>query len=170
MTGETALSQGDSFPDLDALSELARTQPKITVDDPRVVTRVEHDQFGNNFFRRFVELEKSFYDEALTPPSDESKIMQGLYQRCPELCTELFILIAAKQPYDKLREAYIDYTVLERSEKVPVGSAQALNEAVDHPRGIEAIGMYYWDAINPLLSAAYSELAASGIDPLELTK
>lgn len=48
------------------------------------------------------------------------------------------------------------------------GSEDLANEivsATDHPLSLEAIGMYEWDQINPLLAKAAEEMGKVGIDP-----
>jgi len=51
---------------------------------------------------------------------------------------------------------YNETLLLEEAGELPPGSVHEVDLATEHPLGIEAVGMYYWERINPLLEQAYA--------------
>lgn len=158
----------ERFPDgqtpparLSALRELAATQP---VPDPRMDDdRTLHEQFAGEYYRRFPEIKRVRTGEATDAEVFYVRMVKerfgydliDFYDRNQELCEAICDAVAAKEPYDSLAWGYRDVHAEEAEGRLPLGSTQALQESVRHPAGIEAIGMYYWDQINPLLQQAY---------------
>jgi hypothetical protein len=82
--------------------------------------------------------------------------LMDFYAQYPQLCSDICDAVEAKEPYDRLVTGRSKLVELESAEAIPPGSAGDLDAATEHPLGIEAIGMYYWDRINPLLERAYT--------------
>lgn len=155
------LPEGDREPAVAELKQLAKSQPKVEQAPPGLTS---HVQYGDNFYRRFGEIQAiregtaddaqvfyvQFFKEKL---AGDLLLFYGDY---PQLCDAICNAVTAKEPYDRLVSGYHELLRLEEKGEVPAGSAQELNEATGHPLGIEAIGMYYWGKINPLLEQAAS--------------
>jgi|GEM_PF-2167975 len=158
------------------LSVLAASQPRIGELGPDTPTA--HTQYRDNFFRRFGEI-RAVRDERAT---DEQvfyvrmvKERFGLdlitfYSDHERLCDTICEVVDAKKPYDRLVAGHAEILELEEAGQLPLGSAAELSAAVDHPLGIEAIGIYYWDRINPLLEEAYTLLETRTLNAPFLTK
>jgi hypothetical protein len=166
-TGERKLAQ---------LKELAASLPKVEqveADSPRT-----HTQYRDNFFQRFGEL-RAIRDEVATDAQVFYVRMVKerfgfdlltFYDEHPRLCDAICDAVDDKEPYDQLVAGYYELLDQEQAGEVPVGSADGLNVAVDHPLGIEAIGMYYWGRINPLLEEAYGLMDAQTLNAPFLTR
>ena len=74
------------------------------------------------------------------------------------LCEDICRAIEAKEPYDKLVAELEKLQSLENKGSISVGVVDELNNVTGHPLGIEAIGRFYWNRINPLLEEAYGVL------------
>lgn len=92
------------------------------------------------------------------------------YDRNHELCDATCSTVADKEPYDTVASGYLDVCRDEAEGRLPPGSAQSIQDRVDHPAGIEAIGIYYWDRINPLLEQAYNVMDQEMLNAPFLTK
>lgn len=161
---------------LAGLLALAASQPKIGELGPD--TPIVHTQYRDNFFRRFGEI-RAVRDERAT---DEQvfyvrmvKERFGLdlltfYSDYGPLCETICEAVDAKEPYDQLVTGRAKILELEETGQLPLGSSAEINTAVDHPLGIEAIGIYYWDRINPLLEEAYTLLETRTLNAPFLTK
>lgn len=167
---------------LPGLIELAVTQPKISIDDSRVITangeKLMHEQFRGIFFRRFVEINAVGEGTADRQQLTYIRMVKErfgldlllLEAEFPSLFNEIYDAIDAKKPYDHLVFGKVALLALEQAGDVSEGSAASLDEAVKHPFGIEAIGMYYWDRLNPLLESAYSIIDARNLNAAFLAR
>jgi hypothetical protein len=168
--------------DFTDLQLLARSQPVIDVNavGPSLDTSisVRHTQYGGNFFKRFIEIKAIVLGEAKESEITYIRMIKerfGLDLLCfyndnYDLCEAICDSIHAKEPYDKLMNALKRIETLEASNELPEGSVRTLNEATGHPLGIEAIGMFYWSHINPLLEDAYSLIEQSSLNAPFLTR
>lgn len=167
---------------IEELKALAASQPRITIFDPRVEISApepaRHTQYRDNFFNRFLEIRAVVTDTATEPQVTYTRMVKerfgldllGFYAEQPELCDAICTAIDAKEPYDRLVSGHAQIAALEAGGNLPEGSADELNIATAHPLGIEAIGMYYWDQINPLLERAYTLIDATTLNAPFLTK
>ncbi len=146
------------------LTALAASQPKIGELEPGTPTI--HTQYRGNFFRRFNEL-KAVREEVATDAQvfyvRMVKERFGLdllafYAEQEPLCDAICEVVEAKDPYDRLVSGHQVLLEFEETSQLPRGSANELNAAVGHSLGVEAIGIYYWERINPLLVEAYTLL------------
>jgi len=69
-----------------------------------------------------------------------------------------------------LVQGYYELAAAETAGEVASGSALSLQTSIDHPLGIEAIGIYYWDQLNPLLEQAYQLMDEETLNAPFLTK
>jgi hypothetical protein len=92
------------------------------------------------------------------------------YDKNEQLCEAICAAIYAKEPYDTLTAGYYELLAAEESGQAPSGSAQLIQSSVDHPLGLEAIGMYYWDQLNPLLEQAYQIMDQQTLNAPFLTR
>lgn len=149
---------------------LAAIQPKIPITDERVNElpgnpTKEMSPYGE-FYTRFLELKAVHGGEATESQVRYIRMVKerfGLdlldfYAQERDLCDAICDAVQAKNPYDELRAGYKHLNRLEMLGELPAGSANQLNVATDHPLGLQAIGLYYWDVINPLLEKAYALL------------
>ena len=169
---------GEQSPEskLDALRGLAATLPVI---DPQSTRRREaHEEFGGEFYRRFSEVNRVRADEATDAEVFYVRMVKerfgydlvDFYNRNYELCEAICGAIANKDPYDTLVSGYLEVCRDEAEGLLSPGSAQTIQDSIDHPAGIEAIGMYYWDQINPLLEQAYGIIDQEILNAPFLTK
>lgn len=146
---------------LQTLKDLASSQPVLdpqTSDD-----REAHQQFAGEYYQRFPEIKRVRAGEATDPEVFYIRMVKerfgydlvDFYDRNQELCEAICDAVAAKEPYDLLVWGYREICTEEAEGQLPPGSAQSLHESVAHSMGIEAIGIHYWDQINPLLEQAY---------------
>ena len=158
----------------ESLRKLALSAKTIALDDPRVQEHLSgnaqsHTQYRNNFFGIFEGLklfirtgttkDNMFYDVCLRNLTDAGVNPQEFYENNKDLCDSLFETLDEENDYMSLLLGVID---LFRDRKYDAGDR--LNAIVPHPIGIEAVGMYAWDKINPLLEKADSILKEMGID------
>jgi len=148
------------------LTELARSQPKIPVDDPRTTAtdRADrrHKPYRNNLDTCFRAMKgahegtnTAWLEMKLEQAQDNAGIdLLDFYDKYPELCDRVIAAIDASEPYRTLYEASMELLELSCGAEF-----QEINGATAHPLGVEAIGIYYWDRINPLLEEAYAVLA-----------
>lgn len=169
---------GEQSPEarLEALRYLAATLP---VADPRSIQdREVHQEFRGEFHRRFIEVNRVRVGEATDAEVFYVRMVKerfgydliDFYNRNLGLCEAICGALADKEPYDRLVTGYIDVCRDETEGLLPLGSAQTIGEVIDHPAGIEAIGMYYWDRINPLLEEAYGMIDQEMLNAPFLTK
>lgn len=161
---------------LHALRGLAAALPVI---DPQLTRdREAHEEFGGEFYRRFTEIRRVRTGEATDTEVFYVRMVKerfgydliDFYNRNHELCEAVCSTVAAKEPYDTLVSGYLDVCGAEAEGLLPPGSAQTVQESTNHPAGIEAIGMYYWDQINPLLEQAYGLVDQEILNAPFLTK
>src|SRR5215471_17143328 len=141
---------------LDEVCELARTAPKIAVDDPRVATTPRKiDQtyipFGNNFFTRFIGMRaalegRTFRDHPYAgyaqDVEDRGISVRAFYDDNQELCQRIFEALDGLEPYQTILEVGLGLVREGRLEDL-----DRLRESVGHPWGIEAISTYAWDRL-----------------------
>lgn len=154
---------GEQTPEakLDALRGLAATLPVIDLQSTR--GREVHEEFGGEFYRRFIEVNRVRANEATDAEVFYVRMVKerfgydliDFFDRNLELCGAVCDAVVAKEPYDLLVSGYREICTEEIEGRLPPGSAQSVHESIDHPAGIEAVGMHYWDRINPLLEQAY---------------
>lgn len=162
--------------ELPSLLELAKTEPKIDLDDPRVLSHGEKrtmpSQFKDSFFMRFVEI-RAVAEETATP--QQITYLRMVRERfgldlvrlsveLSELFGDVYKAIDAKAPYDQLAIGRLALLELESAHSAAQGTAVSLDLATDHPLGIEAIGMHYWDQLNPLLEQAYDVISERSLN------
>lgn len=159
---------------------LARTAKTIPVDDPRVAEiqakdgKGGHDQYRNNFFVNFEALQRLIKNGKL----EEGDLLgrsylenfnergidpREFYNENKELCDTIFKALDGTDEYDKLLGAFIKFYNNRRFEL-----GDRLNEMVPHPLGIEAVGVYSWDKLNPLLKKVDEAMKAMGIDTKDM--
>jgi hypothetical protein len=144
---------------LEQLRVLAQSLPKIELDDERPFLL-----FRGTFYTRFPEMKAvaNGYgtDEQVTyvrMTKERFGIdLVAFYSLHDELCESICSSLNAKVSYDLLSSSYQELVSEESVGHIPDGSSQSVLEAIGHPRGMEAIGLYYWDQINPLLEQAYT--------------
>jgi len=159
-------------------TELARTASKVGNDDERVVTYLEavgrgeevkkpsHGQFGNNFYLLFLARRRA---------DDPEDILVKVYLKRAEalgipwgkfladnqsLIQEIDQSLDGTKPYKDLLRYYIQLLKQKRNE-----DADRLDSAAGDPLGIEGLGMFAWDRINPLLEKAAEKMRKVGIEP-----
>jgi hypothetical protein len=161
---------------LHALRGFAATLPVI---DPQLTRGREiHEEFGGEFYRRFAEINRVQAGEATDAEVFYVRMVKerfgydlvDFYNRNHELCEAICSTVATKEPYDILASGYLEVCRNEAEGLLPPGSARTVQESINHPAGIEAIGMYYWDQINPLLEQAYSLIDQEILNAPFLTK
>lgn len=161
---------------LDALRGLAAALPVI---DPQLTRdREAHEEFGGGFYRRFTEISRVRAGEATDAEVFYVRMVKerfgydliDFYNRNHELCEAICSTVAAKEPYDTLISGYLEVCGDEAEGRLSPGSAQTVQVSIDHPAGIEAVGMYYWDQINPLLEQAYGLMDQEMLNAPFLTK
>jgi len=164
------------------MKEFARTQPKIALDDPRILLAAHEPvrpvPYRGNFFRRFPDIRAVSEDRADQEQVTYVRMVKerfgvdlvSFYAEHFELCDAISNAIDDKNPYDMLVAARAELEALELDGGTPAGSASELDVATEHPLGIEAIGMYYWDKINPLLEQAYAAIEPTTLNAPFLTK
>jgi hypothetical protein len=161
---------------LSELKALAASQPIISDLPPNSPTT--HTQYRDNFFRRFEEIQAVRQERATDSQVFYVRMVKerfgfdlvAFYDQQSQLCDEICSAVAAKEPYDRLVAGYYHILAQEQTGELPPGSAQELNTAVLHPLGIEAVGMHYWDKINPLLAKAYNLMDAQTLNAPFLAK
>lgn len=169
---------GEQSPEakLDALRGFAAALPVIDPQSTR--GREAHEEFGGEFYRRFVEVNRVRAGEATDAEVFYVRMVKerfgydlvDFYDRNYELCEAICGAVADKEPYDTLVSGYLDVCQDEPEGLLPPGSAQSVQESIDHPAGIEAVGMYHWDRINPLLEQAYGMIDQEILNAPFLTK
>lgn len=148
------------------LLEVARTAPKADLPEGAE----QRTQFGDNFFLLFNALRARnagqarhlFFDvylERIESLGDPWKRFEGANR---ELFESIYRVLEDKKGFDELFRAYSNAFFSRRRENI-----EALREATGHPRGIDAIGDYYWGQLNPLLEEAATRMEAAGIDPTQ---
>ena len=75
------------------------------------------------------------------------------------MCENLFKALDETRDYLTLLLGFKNFY---RDGKYAIGDL--LNAMIPHPIGIEAVGMYAWDKINPLLEKADNILKEMGVD------
>lgn len=143
------------------LIRLAAGQP--TVDSRLVSGRAEHTQYRGQYYRRFPEIKRVregiaedhevFYVRMVKERFGYDLVQ--FYESHETLCEDICERVEALAPYDVLVDGYNRLVAAESAGVVASGSAESLQACVNHELGIEAIGMYYWDRLNPLLEQAY---------------
>lgn len=156
------------------LRKLAVSAKRIPLNDPRVQKhlngdRQSHIQYRNNFFGIFGALslfirtgtikDNLFYDANLRNLIDAGVNPQEFYENNKDLCDNLFEALDEQKDYSTL---FYGIKNLFRDRKDD--AADRLNATVPNPLGIEAVAMYAWDKINPLLEEADNILKGMGID------
>lgn len=169
---------GEQSPEarLDALKGLAATLP--VVDPQSTRGREIHEESGGELYRRFIEVNRVRTGEATDAEVFYVRMVKerfgydlvDFYDRNHELCEAICSTVADKEPYDVLVSGYFEAVRDEAEGLLPPGSAQTVQENINHPAGIEAVGMYYWDRINPLLEQAYGIIDQEILNAPFLTK
>jgi len=174
--------QGEPTPSHEYFLELARTLPKIDVNDPRVRAFVAADEEGrasieieivnpvyNNYFLLFEarrlqathpERVKGIEQVYLRTAEEIGEPWQRFLAENGELLGEIDAALEAREPFSDLFKYYRD---LLRARKF--GEEDAIDDATGHPLGISAIAVPLVDRLNPLLERASIAMQASGIDP-----
>jgi hypothetical protein len=156
------------------LRKLAVSAKTIPLDDLRIQEHLKgntqgHKQYRNNFCGIFEGLEllirtgsvkeNSFFDVYLRKLTNAGVNPQEFYKNNKDLCENLFEALDEQSDYHSLLNGLIN---LFKAGKYAAG--ESLNATVPNPIGIEAVGMYAWDKINPLLEKADNILKEMGID------
>ena len=154
------------------MAELASAEPKIDVDDPRVLHAARHEQFRGTFFRRFVEIRA--VSESMATPSQITYVrmfkerfgydLMEIPVRHPHLITSIYMSLDAMKPYEQLDDYRGSLLGASDTSLQLHGLAHKLDEATGHPLGVEAIGIYYWDRLNPLLQEAFGVIEKDTIN------
>lgn len=175
-------SPNELLADLPRLIDIAKTQPKIGLDDPRVTEsdgrRLEHEQYKGIFFRRFVEIKAVDEGSATRQQLTYIRMFKErfgldlvlLAAEFSDTFGAIYDAIDAKKPYDELAIGRVGLLELEHSMVIPEGTTASLDNVVQHPFGIEAIGMHYWDKFNPLLETAYKIIESRNLNVSFLAK
>lgn len=151
----------------------------LPVIDPQLTRdREVHEEFGGEFYRRFAEINRVRTSEASDAEVFYVRMVKerfgydliDFYNRNQGLCEAICITVATKEPYDILVSGYLEVYEDEAEGRLAPGSAQTVQENIKHPAGIEAVGMYYWDQINPLLEQAYVLMDQEMLNAPFLTK
>ena len=146
--------------------DLARTAPKIEIDDPRVESGEDYGQFGNNFYVLWQLLQLDTpqepggaYDRyagrALSNPGWEA-FTQANAELIGKINEALVLMKPYKELHDKMKEFFMNHD--EEAE-------EQLEAAAAHPLCLEAIRLYAWDKLNPLLKEIALRMEEAGIDP-----
>ena len=161
---------------LGELVKLASVSPKIGESDRYELTSPL--PYRDNFFKRFKEL----HNIKLGIASDAEVIymrmikerfgldMLRFYDENQALCESAYAAIEAKAPYDILLLGKKVIVSLEDQLRIEPGSANAIDIATSHNLGIGAVGLFYWNSINPLLQEAYETLEPTTLNAPFLTK
>jgi hypothetical protein len=162
------------------LIKLALSAKTISLDDPRVQkhldgNRQSHIQYRNNFcgifeaLRRFIRIgsvkEHSFPEAYFHELTDAGVNPREFYENNKDLCENLFEALDQENDYKRL---LFGFRNLYRNGEYD--AAGRLNATVPNPIGIEAVGIYAWDKINPLLEKADNVLKEMGIDTKEFSR
>lgn len=168
--------------ELPELRQIAGTAPKIDSSDPRVSSqsdeRITPIQFRGSFFTRFVEI-RAVSDNTATP--EQVTYLRMVKERfgldlvsmsleLEDLFTQVYEAIDDKDPYDQLVLGRLALLDLEAVAPEARGLATSLDDATNHPLGIEAIGMHYWDSLNPLLEQTYDIISERSLNAPFLTR
>ncbi|MBP7806919.1 hypothetical protein KA047_00290 [Candidatus Saccharibacteria bacterium] len=164
------------------LKRLAFLQPKISVSDMRANLVLDNKREAmspyGNFYMRFLEVRAVINGEATDTQINYTRMIKerfgfdlvDFFTNELALCKSICHAIEAKQPYDQLFGGVKQLQELEACGELPIGSAEEINIAANHPLGIHAIGLYYWDAINELLEQAYDKIARQTLNAPFLTR
>lgn len=161
---------------LEELKVLARTQPKMGFSEPGQPTA--HTQYRGNFYKRIPLIKAVAEGRGEASQITYLRMVKErfaldlvrFYGEQSALCDAICEAVAAKDPYDTLVAGYVMVTKLETTGALPLGSAADLHAAAEHPLGIEAIGIYYWGQLNPLLEQAYMLIDATTLNAPFLTR
>lgn len=168
--------------DLPQLLELAKTEPKIDTNDPRIIdqgaNRITPVQYRDTFFMRIIEIRAVTEDTATTPQIAYLRMVKerfgldlvSISLEHQNLFSQVYDAIDAKEPYDRLTVGRLALLSLEDTIPGTTGLADSLDDAANHPLGIEAIGIFYWDKINPLLEQAYGIISERSLNAPFLTR
>lgn len=158
------------------LLELAESSPRTGQIYPGSPS--QHSQFRHNFYMRFSEIKAVRMGEATDSQVFYVRMVKErfgfdllfFYEEQKQLCEAICEALEEKEPYDRLVSACKEFEGSEGTGTIHPASVDQLNLAVGHPLGIEAIGIYYWDKINPLLAQAYELVEARTLNAPFLTK
>lgn len=163
--------------------ELAKTLPKIPVDDPRVqeiLATTDSDrnralrdkyfgQFGNNFYMLFEalrlqregkDLRETYFGSCIRRVETAGEPFQRFLSANAELLGEIETVERENKPADSLFGYWVDLMNARRWD-----DADALGAATGHPLGMSAITYLHNDRMNPLLVRASKSMEAVGVDP-----
>ena len=162
------------------LMEIARSAPKVAISDDgsSSPSTPDHARYRDNFCHRFIEVRAVLDDQASRDQIRYVRMVKerfgfdllDFYERHTVLCDSIVEAIRAAAPYELLVAGYADLSRREEAGEIADGSAEKLNLAAGHPLGIEAIGAFYSDAINPLLESAYELMKQETLNAPFLTK
>jgi hypothetical protein len=152
---------------VEQLQTLAQSLPKVSPEDDRMLT-----PFRGTFCQRFPEMKAVVFgyateQEVLYVRTAKERFgidLEAFYRLHPELCDSICAAIDAKASYELLTSSYAELESEESAGNAPSGSAQSILEAIGHPRGMDAIGLHYWDQLNPLLADAYAIFDAESLN------
>jgi hypothetical protein len=144
---------------VEQLKALAESLPKVAHDDKRPLV-----PFRGTFYTRFPAMKavaegRGQQEEVTYVRMTKERFgidLEAFYWLYPKLCDSICSSLDAKAPYDLLTESHATLVSEEIAGDAVTGSAQEVLDATGHPRGFEAIGLHYWDQINPLLEEAYA--------------
>lgn len=161
---------------LSELCVLAANQPTVALE--ALQGRTTHEQFRGNYYRRFPEI--NHVRENTASPVEVFYVRMVMerfgydlvrfYDENEMLCDDICDGVAAKAAYDILQAEHDRLLMAEDAGHIAVGSALSLQKSVGHPLGLEAIGIYYWDQLNPLLVQAYERMDQQTLNAPFLTR
>lgn len=160
---------------IDELKRLASSQPKI---GHLYSGSSVNSQYRDNFFKRFIEISAIRNEHPTDTQVNYVRMVKerfgldllAFYEERRQLCDAICDAIEAKAPYDMLVHGRKSLLQLEGAGDIPANTTHGLDGAANHPLGIEAIGIYYWEMINPLLEQAYTILDSQTLNAPFLSK
>jgi hypothetical protein len=138
----------------------------------------QHTRFRDHYFKRFPEIQRVRNNNATSEEVFCIRMVMErfgydlirFYNENEQLCESICKAVYDKEPYDTLAAGYYELLAAEEAGRAPAGSAQSVNVSVNHPLGIEAVGIYYWDQLNPLLGQAYQIMDQQTLNALFLAR
>jgi hypothetical protein len=161
---------------LQDLQMIAASQPTVSPED--ICGRSQHSKFRDNYYLRFPEIRRIREEVATDVEVFYVRMVMerfgydlvGFYEQNLALCDSICEGVEAKYPYDLLTTGYNQLVTAELAGSIAPGSARSLQGCTAFGLGIEAIGMYYWDRLNPLLEEAYNLMDTQTLNAPFLTR
>lgn len=176
MTRELLTRTGDWEQRLSDLYTLAAAQPIVGAHER--AGRQHHQEHRGAFHQRFLEIQRVRSGEATEAEVFYVRMIKErfgydvirFYEQNEELCDAICEASRAKQPYDDLVQGCNDIADAEVEGSLPPGTTQNFQQSVDYEVGLEAVGMYYWDRLNPLVEQAYALMDQQTLNASFLTR